>query len=49
MAPMICAVKVEPEVVAGGEIREPAVSDPDHAPIDFVDDGVHHRMPCGQL
>ena len=38
------AVEVEPEVVARGEVGEPVVADPDHAAVDLVDDGVHHRM-----
>ena len=38
------AVEVEAEVVAGGEVGEPLIADPDHAPVDLVDHGVHHRM-----
>ena len=38
------AIQVETEVVARGEIREPAVADADHAAVDLVDDRIHHRM-----
>ena len=43
------AVEVEAEVVAGGEVRQPLVADPDHAAVDLVDDGVHHRVCRPQL
>ena len=38
------AVEVEAEVVAGREVGEPVVADADHAAVDLVDDGVHHRV-----
>ena len=38
------AVEVEAQVVAGGEVGQPVVADADHAPVDLVDDRVHHRM-----
>ena len=38
------AIEVEAEVVARREVGEPVVADPDHAAVDLVDDGVHHRM-----
>ena len=37
-------VEVEAQVVAGGEIREPRVSDADVAAVDLVDDRVQHRV-----
>jgi hypothetical protein len=37
-------VEVEAEVVAGREVRQPVVADADHAAVDLVDHGVHHRM-----
>ena len=43
------AVEVEAEVVAGGEVGQPVVADADHAAVDLVDDGVHHRMRRLQL
>ena len=42
------AVEVEAEVVAGGEVGQPVVADADHAAVDLVDDGVHHRMRRGE-
>ena len=38
------AVEVEAEVVAGGEVGQPVVSDADPAAVDLLDDRVHHRM-----
>ena len=38
------AVEIEAEVVAGREVGQPVVADADHAPVDLVDDRVHHRM-----
>jgi hypothetical protein len=38
------AVEIEAEVVARGEVGQPAVADADHAPVDLVDNGVHHRV-----
>src|SRR3954447_17730352 len=38
------AVEIEAQVVARGEVGEPLVADADHAAVDLVDDGVHHRM-----
>ena len=43
------AVEVEAEVVAGGEVGEPLVADPDHPAVDLVDDGVRHRVRPLQL
>src|SRR5262245_4868602 len=46
------AVEVEAEVVAGGEVGQPLVADPDHAAVDLVDDGVGHGvrpLELGQL
>ena len=43
------AVEIESEVVAGGEVGEPLVADPDHAPVDLVDDRVGHRMGALEL
>ena len=42
-------VEVEPEVVAGGEVREPLVADPDHAAVDLVDHRVGHRVGSLEL
>ena len=42
-------LEVEAEVVARCEVGEPAVADPDHAPVDLVDDGVHHRIRRAQI
>ncbi len=37
-------VEVEAEVVAGREVEEPAVADPDPSSVLLVDHGVEHRM-----
>ena len=37
-------VEVEAEVVAGREVGQPVVADADHAPVDLLDDGIHHRV-----
>jgi hypothetical protein len=42
-------VEVETEVVARGEVGEPLVADPDHAPVDLVDHGVRHRVRALEL
>ena len=38
------AIEVEAEVVAGREVGQPLVADPDHAAVDLVDHRVHHRV-----
>ncbi len=43
------AIQIEAEVVAGGEVRKPVLSYADHAPIDLVDHGIHHRMARAQV
>ena len=37
-------VEVEAEVVARGEVGEPAVANTDHASVDLLDDRVGHRV-----
>ena len=37
-------IEVEPQVVARGEVEEPAVADPDPPPVLLVDHRVEHRM-----
>ena len=39
------AVEVEPQVVAGGEVVQPAVSDADAASVDLVDHGIKQGVP----
>ncbi len=43
------ALEIEPEIVAGSEVGEPLVADSDHAPVDFVDDRVGHRIGAFEL
>ena len=43
------AIEVESEVVAGSEIGQPLVADPDHPAVDLVDDGVRHRVGALEL
>ena len=42
------AVQIEPEVVAGREVRQPPRPHADHASVDLLDHGVHHRMRACQ-
>ena len=37
-------LQIEAEVVARSEIREPAIANPDHPPVDLVDNCVSHRV-----
>ena len=37
-------VQIQPEVIAGREVRQPMLADPDHAPVDLVDHRVDHGM-----
>src|SRR5437016_14224518 len=43
------AVEVEPQVVAGREVRKPFVADANHATVDLVDHRVAHRMRASEL
>jgi hypothetical protein len=43
------AVQVEAEVVAGGEVDQPAVADPDAAAVDLLDDGVQQVVVGEQV
>jgi hypothetical protein len=40
-------VEVEAEVVAGGDVGQPVVTDPDHAPVDLIDHRVDHLPSIG--
>ena len=42
-------VQIQPEVIAGREVRQPMLADPDHAPVDLVDHGVRHWIRARQL
>src|SRR6478736_9171484 len=42
-------VEIEAKVVAGGEVGEPLVADPDHPAVDFLDDSVRHRVRALEL
>jgi hypothetical protein len=43
------AVQVQAEVVAGGEVDQPAVADPDPAAVDLLDDRVQQVVVGEQL
>src|SRR6478609_4662994 len=42
-------VEVEAEVVTGGEVREPLITNPDPAAVDLVDDRIRHRVRAAQV
>src|SRR5882672_8043179 len=43
------AIEVEPQVVAGREVRKPLVADANHATVDLLDHRVAHRMRASEL
>jgi hypothetical protein len=43
------AVQVEAEVVAGGEVDQPALADPDPAAVDLLDDRVKQMVVGEQV
>ena len=38
------AIEVKTQVVAGGEVGEPLVADPDHPAVEVIDDSIRHRV-----